>query len=723
MNNSTYQVVWNINLGAWIVASELAKRGKKRGSIRRDILVLPLLAMYTSVSFALPTGNELVAGQASVTTPSAGHLQINQTSQNAIINWQGFSIDAHESVNIQQPNANSVQLDRVVGQDPSVIQGRLNANGQVYLINPNGVIFSKTAQVDVGGLVAGTHAISDADFLNGKLHFTQGNADGSVINQGQINTANGGVVALIGEQVENSGSISTPQGTTVLAAGKTVDLDMKGDGLVEVKITEAALNAEINNSGIIQANGGQVLMTAQSAAQLLKTVINNEGVVEARGLAEKNGAIVLSGGDNGIVQVGGTLDVSGQAANSTGVGTLQGGSITVGGAQIQVNGNAVLDASGDAGGGTIAIGDKQSTNQTTVQAGANLTAQALDHGKAGTIAVLASLDNGAVAIAGQLNASAPKQGDGGLIETSAAHVKIADSAQITTKAANGKTGTWIIDPVDFTIAASGGDMTGAALSAGLTNTGVTIFSTSGAIGSNGDVNVNDAVSWSANRLTLNAQRNININANLNGSGSAQLALEYGQASAGGGANDNYIINNVAKVTLPAGANFSTQKGSNAANMKNYTVITILGAAGSTTNADLQGMSGNLSLNYALGADIDATATSAWNGGTGFAPVGDSSTNEFTGGFEGLGHVITGLSITRVFTDNVGLFGFVGNNSAISNIGLVGGGITGNNFVGALVGNNFGDISYSYATGNVTGSNEVGGLVGTHAFFRCETGVE
>ena len=159
-----------------------------------------------------------------------------------------------------------------------------------------------------------------------------------------------------------------------------------------------------------------------------------------------------------------------------------------------------------------------------LHSGASIAAQARDHGKAGTIEVLANMDNGTVKVEGQLNASAPKHGDGGFIDTSAAHVKVADTAKITTQATNGKTGTWLIDPTDYTIAASGGDITGAALSTNLSGGNITIASTAGAGGVNGDVNVNDVVTWSANQLTLNAQRNININANLNGSGTAQLAL-------------------------------------------------------------------------------------------------------------------------------------------------------------------------------------------------------
>ena len=435
--------------------------------------------------------------------------------------------------------------------------------------------------------------------------------------------------------------------------------------------------------------------------------------------------------------------------------TLQGGTITVSGAQIHINNGAKLNASGNAGGGTIVIGDKQTTSQTTLHSGSRIAAHTRDHGKAGTIEVLANKDNGTVKVAGQLNASAPKHGDGGFIDTSAAHVKVADTAKINTTAAKGKTGTWLIDPTDFTIAASGGDITGTALSINLTGGNVTIASTAGSTGVNGDVNVNDEVSWAANQLTLNAQRNININADLNGSGTAQLALEYGQASAGGGIDDNYFINNGAKVTLPAGANFSTQKGSNVANLKNYTVITSLGAENSFTATDLQGMNGNLNINYALGADIDASVTSTWNDGAGFLPVGhlfDPEFGEFivpfSGNFDGLGHTISSLWINRETVDglafnDVGLFGWTSSLAVISNLtlesskifgnnnvgGLAGsnegliqnvnsrGTVSGNQLVGGLVGGNYGIISNAYTTGNVTGIEWVGGFAGFNSEFN------
>lgn len=276
--NHIYRSIWNEALGAWVAVSELSRGRCKSSSDRRQLLVTGLL-VCTSPAWALPTGEQLMAGQASVSTPNANTLQINQASQKAVINWQGFSVGQQEAVNIQQPNAQSALLNRVVGQDASQIQGRLNANGQVYLVNPNGIIFGRTAQVDVGGLVATTHNITNADFMNGNQHFTQNGATGTVENHGTINTPAGGVVALIGEKVTNTGTINTPQGTTALAAGKTVDLDFKGDGLVEVKVTEAALNAQINNQGAIQADGGRVVLTAKAAGQLIDTVINQEGIV------------------------------------------------------------------------------------------------------------------------------------------------------------------------------------------------------------------------------------------------------------------------------------------------------------------------------------------------------------------------------------------------------------------------------------------------------------
>lgn len=628
--NRTYRLIWNEKAATFIAVPESAKSGdgKARAGASMAIragfalkaLAGSLLVAFGSTSHALPVGGEVVAGSATVTSGN-GTMTVNQTSQNAALNWQSFNIGAAEAVRFVQPNSSSVALNRVIGSDPSRILGSLTANGKVFLVNPNGILFGKGASVNVGGLVASTRNISDSDFMAGNYKFA-GTGGGSILNQGIIN-ADGGYVALLSAHVANEGTISARLGTVALAAGDGLTLDVVGDGLLNVAVSEAAVNALVQNGGMIQADGGHVLMTAQAAGNLLNTAVNNTGVIQARTIENRDGVIKLLGDmQSGTVNVGGTLD-----------------------------------------------------------------------------------------------ASAPNGGNGGFIETSAAHVRVQDSARITTLAPDGNTGTWLIDPTDFTIATGSGTETTSSigadkLSSTLVNTDVRIETV--ASGSeNGNIHVNSAVSWSANKLTLSAHGDININANLNASASAKLALEYGQSAVAAG-NTSKVITTNASVNLPAStSNFTTKHGSDGS-VKAYTVITSLGAAGSTTATDLQGMNGNKAINYALGSNINASATSAWNAGAGFAQIGDS-VSPFTGTFDGLGHTINGMFIDRASTSSVGLFGRIGNTGEIRNVGLTGGKISGYSNVGGLAGyNDGGSISNSYFTGQVAGGSVyIGGLVGVH----------
>jgi hypothetical protein len=514
-----------------------------------------------------------------------------------------------------------------------------------------------------------------------------------------------------------TGTINTPKGTTALAAGKTVDLDFQGDGLVEVKVTEAALNAQITNQGAIQTDGGRVVMSAKAANQLLDTVINQNGIVKARGLIERNGEIVLDGGDNGAVKVSGTLSTDGQNT---------GGAIKVTGKTVQLNNGATVSASGEAGGGVINIGNQQTTGETHIAENASVNAIALNHGNAGVINILANANNGTVNVAGKLTATAPNTGNGGKIETSAAHVNIADSAKISTQAKNGNSGTWLIDPYDFTIAATGSDITGTALSAALTNGNVKIQTSTasatctGAVcgagnnAGNGDIFVKDVITWAANNLTLSAYRNINIDNILNGSGTAQLALEVGQGALADSNTSDYFVR--AAVNLPAGNNFSTRLGSDGV-VTNYTVITDLGVVNDATTTSLQGIKNNLTGNYALGGNIDASPAQNWVSatGTGFEPIGTNYDSSFTGQFHGLGHTISNLTINSARTlGGVGLFADVGSGGLLRDIGLINASVTSDvsfTGTGALVGYNIGTINNAYATGSVSGSSSVGGLVG------------
>ncbi|MDB5941280.1 MAG: hypothetical protein JWQ13_846, partial [Ramlibacter sp.] len=582
------------------------------------LLALSLMLSFAASGHAAPAGGVVAAGGASIAS-SGANTTITQTTQNAVVNWQSFGIAAGETVQFVQPNKSSVALNRVIGSDPSAIFGKLSSNGKVFLLNPNGILFGSGANVNVGGLVASTLGMTDANFMAGQYKFS-GAGSGAVVNQGTI-TADGGYVALLANNVSNQGVISARLGTVALAAGNAMTLDVAGDSLINVKVDEGAVNALVQNGGMLRADGGLVLMTTQAAGNLLSTAVNNTGVVQAQTLSSSNGKILL----------------------------------------------------------------------------------------------LADMQSGTVSAGGTLDASAPNGGNGGFIETSAARVRIQDNVRITSAAPQGLAGTWLIDPVDFTIAAATGDMTGTQLSTALVGGNVTIMSSAGAAGVRGDVNVSDAVGWSANRLTLNAQNNINIDAPMNGSGTASLSLQYGQQAVATGNLSTYNV--LAPVNLPAGNNFTTQLGSNGV-PTNYVVITSLGAQGSTTATDLQGMRGNLATHYALGSNIDASPTALWNAGAGFDPVGTLiPAASFTGNFDGLGHTISNLTINRPLADNVGLFGYVlsTGGAMLRNVKLNGAAtITGGSYVGNLVGHITGDIVNSQAAQAVAtsvGGGYVGGLAG------------
>jgi hypothetical protein len=310
----------------------------------------------------------------------------------------------------------------------------------------------------------------------------------------------------------------------------------------------------------------------------------------------------------------------------------------------------------------------------------------------GSIVLLGDMKNGTVHVGGTLDASAPNGGDGGFIETSAARVKISNSASITTKAANGNTGEWLIDPVDFTIAASDGDITGTDLSSKLDSTDVSIASNTDANGIQGNLNVNQAVSWNKNKLTLTAN-DVNINALMTVNGSASLAL-----------------NPTGKVNVALGASGFTGRvdfaSTGALTIKEVPQTVI------TDQAGLQRMSLDLAGHYVLGNNIE-TIDPTTGDPTPFIPIGESI-YIFKGSLDGLGHTVNDLNINTPTIDYVGLFSYVNNQGDIRNIGIVNANIKGKDYVGALAGLNGGSIANSYSSGTVdgvNGVNNVGGLIG------------
>jgi filamentous hemagglutinin family protein len=244
-------------------------------------------------AFALPTGQNIVAGQADIQLSSNGQqMTINQQSDNLVTNWDKFNVGAEERVSFNQPGSNSVALNRVIGAEASSIQGRIDSNGKVFLVNPNGIVFGKTSQVNVGGLIASTQNISDTDFKNDKYRFT-GNSQTTVKNLGNITVLNGGSVALLGAQVSNDGVIQAQSGSVALASGKDITLNFDGNNLISLQVNSGTIDALVKNGGLIKAEGGKVFLNSQSIGGVLQSVINTDGKIEAASISKS--ASVTSG--------------------------------------------------------------------------------------------------------------------------------------------------------------------------------------------------------------------------------------------------------------------------------------------------------------------------------------------------------------------------------------------------------------------------------------------
>jgi filamentous hemagglutinin family protein len=400
-------------------------------------------------ALALPTGEQVVSGQVAVGRPTAQNMVVQQGTGSAIVNWNSFSIGAAEGVQFLQPGASSVILNRVVQSNPSAIAGRLTANGRVFLVNPSGVLFARGASVDVGALVASTLDIRDADFLAGRYSFA-GAGSGAVVNQGTLQAVERGTIALLGGQVSNEGTVTARLGTVALAAGNKVTLDFAGDGLTAIRVDEAAVGAQVRNSGMIVADGGQAVLTARAAEALAETVINQQGVVRARSLVERNGRIVLDGGDTGVTLVTGQLDASGRDPG------LVGGNVAVLGHHVGLAGAAALDASGDAGGGTVLVGgDTQGRNPLVRNAVATylgtdtvIDASALDSGPGGRVIVWS--DEATRAYGRIIARGGARVGDGGFVETSGRQLDTF-GIRVDAGAPAGAPGKWLLDPIDVLI--------------------------------------------------------------------------------------------------------------------------------------------------------------------------------------------------------------------------------------------------------------------------------
>jgi filamentous hemagglutinin family protein len=585
---------------------------------RRRIVQAVLLAfgvMQVAPAPAMPTGAQVSAGSAAISS-AGSQMTIRQATPRAAINWQQFNIGPGESVQFVQPGASAIALNRVLGQDPSAILGRLSANGQVFLLNPNGVLFGPGAQVNVGGIVASTLNLSDSDFLAGRYGFS--GEGGSVFNQGRIDSTEGGYVVLLAPHVTNEGTISAPLGTAALAAGEKATLTLSDNKLLAIAVDRDAVGALVANKQLIRADGGQVILTAKARDALLDTVVNNEGVIEARSASMKNGVVTLDGGASGVTSVSGRIDTSGAARGETG------GRVVITGDKVALMPGARIDASGDSGGGTVLVGgdlqggnpDVRNADRTFVAQSAQVSADATAAGTGGKIVVWG---NTSAEVHGKLTASAGSEGgDGGFVETSGRYLDV-EGARIEAVAPNGRGGTWLLDPYNLTIsgAATGNtdnntntapdwNATGnnavvqASQIASKLNAGTSVIISTGGVsgGQNGDLTVAASISKTAGTdaaLTLRAHDQITLNNNVSISsttGRLDVTLNADSDGVNGGSialnNGSSILSNGGNVILGGGANPAITPATGGATSSAYGVL--------INNATIDATGGSVTIN-------------------------------------------------------------------------------------------------------------------------------
>lgn len=444
-------------------------------------------ACFTA-ALANPLGSQVTGGSATVKGEGTAQVTVTQTTDRAIINWNTFNLGRGDTTRFIQPNGSSVTLNRVTGNSgASFIDGTISANGRVFLVNPDGILFGANSRINVGGFLATTNDIRNDDFMAGRYQFNiAGRPDASVVNLGKITASSGGFAALVAPGVRNSGTITANLGVVSLAAGNQFTLDLYGDRLITLGVNDTVaakvidvgtglpLNALIKNEGKLKANGGRVELTAATARQVLDAVINTSGVIEANSVGTKNGMIVLgaetaatktANAPTQTVKVSGKLSASGRRNGQTG------GKVQITGENIALT-NATVTATGKKGGGTVLIGgDLQGGNlqpwltslygvklesnpvptatNLTVDAQSTIDVSALDNGNGGKAV---TWSNGSTVFNGSMSARGGEAGgNGGFVEVSGKGSLSTTEMSTSLQAPRGRGGTILFDPADIII--------------------------------------------------------------------------------------------------------------------------------------------------------------------------------------------------------------------------------------------------------------------------------
>lgn len=673
--NKTFKVIYNKSLGIYVAVSETTKsKGKSTKSV-----VAGAILLTSSIAFAGPSGGVVVGGTANISA-IGNTTTINQATNRAIINWQGFNVGSAETVKFNQPNVSSAILNRVLSANPTLIDGAIKANGNVFIVNSAGVLIGKGANINVGGLTVSSLGINNDDFMAGRYKFKNDTAiNGKVLNEGTITTETGGLVALIGGQVNNQGIIIAKEGTVALAAGNAVSLTL-GDGITahSIVVEEGTVDALVEAGGAVRVDGGQIVLAARAVNGLLKNIINQTGVLEANSLTRQGGKIILDGGDNGIVNIAGTVSANG----------VTGGKIVATGHDVLLSGK--VEATGAGQGGEVYIGggyqgtDSSINHATNVAMtrSATIDVSSQDNGNGGT-AVLWS-DN-STQFYGNIKATGgANNGNGGTIETSGHN--LAFNGTVNVDAPKGQAGNILLDPDIILISSTASGAQDAQLPT--VNDGVTTVDTTSNISvaaieaiTSGTVNMTAGGYIRINDLTLNGgdgsidlKPNVSLSLNTTSNGGSRYP---GDPSYGGigfvNANNSITATGTGAVTLQGG-NWSmpgaTAASANAALFNIGRIqtengaITLRGADGINLANNLSNNSGNIFID----ADAD-------QGGVGQ------------------------LTVTKNISTNSGNVTLKGGNSAASGVNVLG-----NLNVGT------GILDFSATAGTFAGKYRIGGTV-------------
>jgi len=508
-----------------------------------------------------PTGGNVVAGSATITSPGAGQLTVNQGSDRAVIDWNSFNIGKDATTEFVQPGQNSLAVNRVTGAgtDPTQILGTLRANGRVMVLDRNGVIFGKQARVDVGGIVASTGDVSNAQVMSGadRIELTQNGSTGAVENHGTITVADGGLAALVAPTVRNNGTINARLGRVGLASGDKVTVDLYGDNLIEMEVAGTAQKALVENAGVINAEAGLIQISTSTAKNVVDNVINLDGVTNVSSVSQQGGRIVLSGGD---VNVRGTVNASGRT------------------------------------GGSVNVAARNITTARTASISANAAA-----GQAAGRVDLVATNNGS--FDGSISAVGAK--GTGFVDTSAANVSFGNNLRVAA------TDEWLIDPTNLAIDAA----SVAALANQLNFSGNVTLTTPAAGADAGNITVSALLTWnSINSLTLTAINNIAIVAGggLQSQGAGNITLNAGRDITVGGSgistNTGNIRFNNHNGNILVTSNITSQGGSIVTDTRRFRL----------NSGEVNANGGNVQIHNWGG--FQATANSIKTTGTGYISV-------------------------------------------------------------------------------------------------------